>query len=219
MRSAALLMLSGAALAIGGCGASRGATPQSQRLQRADLVVVSRALTEREPSVRREVAATKAAWPLIAHGLPADPGASSHPAIRAAIERAAALTLPGVLDEHQAAAVTGPGSSIVGVFRVYSLLATRGWQLIGAAIEQVEHGSPAAARFAHANVALYIESVYDAHYSLAQIGKRLLAGYKKLGGAAEFGTSLTQSEVDALAGTYSEANDRLYPHATVRLGS
>ena len=46
---------------------------------------------------------------------------------------------------------------------------------------------------------LYIESIYDGHFSLAQIGKKLLAGYDKLGGAADFGASLTQAEVDALA--------------------
>ena len=91
--------------------------------------------------------------------------------------------------------------------------------MIGAAIEQIKHGSRAGARFARANVALYIESVYDAHFSLAQIGKQLVKGYKELGGEAAFGASLTQAEIDGLAATYSEATDRLYPHVGVRLGS
>ena len=109
--------------------------------------------------------------------------------------------------------------SLAGLFRAYSGLSTHGWQLIGAAIEQIEHGSPVAARFARANVALYIESVYDAHFGLAQVGKQLVAGYKTLGGASAFGPSLTQAEVDRLAGTYSEASDRLHPHPGVKLGS
>ena len=48
---------------------------------------------------------------------------------------------------------------------------------------QIEHGSPASARFARENVALYIESVYDGHFDLAQIGKKLPAAYRTLGGA------------------------------------
>jgi hypothetical protein len=212
-------VLSGAALATAGCGGGERATPQALRLQRADLIAVSRALGAVEPSVRSEVTATKAAWPLVAGGLPADTSTVSRPAIRTATERAAALRLPGLFEEREAASLTGPGSSLAGTFRTFSILATRGWQLIGAAIDEIEHGSPVAARFARANVALYIESVYDAHFSLAQIGKQLLAGYRKLGGAAVFGASLTQTEVDGLEQSYSQATDRLYPHTLVRLGS
>jgi hypothetical protein len=169
--------------------------------------------------VRSEVAATKAAWPLVVNGLPADTPTTSQPAIRAAVGRAAALELPTIFDESEAAAITGPSSAIGSTFRAFNLLAGRGWRLIGAAAEAVEHGSPTAAMFARANVALYIESVYDAHYGLGQIGKRLLAGYKALGGPAAFGASLSQADLDAVADTYSEANDRLRPHAGVRLGS
>jgi hypothetical protein len=219
-RAAALLMLGGAALAVAGCGGGhRSATPQALQLRRADLVAVSRALSGREQSVRSEVAATKAAWPLLARGLPAHVSMVSQPAIRTATERAAALTLPGLFEERQAAAITGPGSGLTGTYRTFSILAERGWRMIGAAVEAIERGSPAAARFARANVALYIESVYDAHFVLGQIGKQLLAGYKKLGGQAAFGASLTQAEVTALADTYSESSDQLYPHSKVRLGS
>jgi hypothetical protein len=108
---------------------------------------------------------------------------------------------------------------VAGLFRSYSGLATHGWQLIGASIDEIERGSAVARRFARANVNLYIESVYDAHFSLAQTGKALLDGYRKLGGPSAFGSSLTQAEVDELARTYSEANDRLHPHVGVRLGS
>jgi hypothetical protein len=169
--------------------------------------------------VRSEVAATKAAWPLVVNGLPTDVGTIPQTAIRAAVQRATALVLPTVFDENEAAAITGPSSAIGSTFRAFNLLAGRGWRLIGAATEAAEHGSPTAARFARANVALYIESVYDAHYGLGQIGKRLLAGYKALGGPAAFGASLTQADVDALADDYSEADNRLRPHAGVRLGS
>ena len=218
-RFAALLLLSGVAIGAGGCGSGTTATPAALRLAREDLAAVCRALSGAEPSVGREVSATKAAWPLVVNGLPADTAAISRPAIQAAAERAAELSVPALFEEHQAASLTGPGSGLASLFRGYSSLATRGWQLIGAAIEEIEHGSPAATRFARANVALYIESVYDAHFDLAQIGRQLLAGYRKLGGAAAFGASLTQAQVDGLAQTYSEAADRLHPHTGVHLGS
>jgi hypothetical protein len=220
-RSAGLLLFGGAAIALvlAGCGSSAKATPQALQLERADLLAVCRALSAAKPATVSEVAATKAAWPLIANGLPSDTSTISRPAIRLAVQRASALRVPGLFQERQATVLTGAGSSLAGIFRTYGLLASRGWQLIGAAIQQIEHGSPAAARFARANVALYIESVYDAHFSLAQIGKKLLIDYKNQGGPAAFGASLTQAEVDSLAGTYSEAQDRLYPHTGVRLGS
>lgn len=103
--------------------------------------------------------------------------------------------------------------------RSYALLSQRGWKLLDAALRQIESSSPATARFARENAPLYIESVYDAHFTLAQIGKKLLAGYEKLGGARAFGAALTQAEVTALAQAYSEAEDRLHPHVGVRLGS
>lgn len=211
--------MSGAALVLAGCGGGRKPTPRELALERADLVLVCRALSAVEQPVAGEVAATKAAWPLVVNGLPSGTSAVSSPAIALAAQRAAALKLPALFEEGEAASITGPGSSIAGLYRAFSLLATRGWQLIAAAAQEIEHGSPTAASFARANVALYIESVYDAHFGLAQIGKKLLDGYKKLGGPHGFGASLTQAEVDALAMTYSEARDRLRPHVRVRLGS
>jgi len=172
-----------------------------------------------EPLVASEVAAAKAAWPLIAGGLPATSSKVSRVAIQTATERAAALRVPGRFEERQAASLTGRGSRVAGLFRTFTRLAMRSWQLISAALEQIEHGSPASARFARANVGLYIESVYDAHFTVAQIGKQLQAGYKNLGGAATFGVSLTPAEVDGLAEAYSEARARLYPHTGVRFGS
>jgi hypothetical protein len=207
-----------AALAAGGCGAATKQTSADLRLEREDLVAVIRGLSGTVPRVRAEVASTKAAWPLVVNGLPADTSTLT-PAVHIATETAAKLEVPTLFAEGTANALTGPGSGLAGSFRSFARLTTRGWRMIGAAIEEIEHGSPAAARFARANVALYIESVYDAHFSLAQMGKQLLAAYKKLGGLSAFGSSLSQREIDDLADTYSEANDRLHPHVAVKLGS
>ncbi|HEY4451416.1 MAG TPA: hypothetical protein VGN13_07470 [Solirubrobacteraceae bacterium] len=167
----------------------------------------------------REVVTTRAAWPLIAHGLARTRGAGAPGAITAAAASAAALRLPALFGEVQATSLTGPASRIVGLIRSYAGLAARGWQMIMAASAQIERGPRAARRFARANVALYIESVYDAQFTLAQVGKQLVDGYRKLGGPVAFGAALPQSEIDTLAQTYSEANDRLHPHVAVRLGS
>ncbi len=168
--------------------------------------------------VEGEVKATKAAWPLVANGLSAG-SADARASIRAASESAAGLALPALLGEARAASLTGPAAHLAGLFRSFRGLAARGWQLIDAALEQRERGPGVVARFARANVALYIESVYDGHFSLAQIGKQLSAGYTQLGGSAAFGATLTQAEVKRLAQSYSEASDRLHPHVGVRLGS
>lgn len=211
--------MSWAALAAVGCGGQEGASEAGFRLQREDLVAVSRALQRAQGSVEREVAATKATWPLVANGVPVSVAASARGAIRAAASQAGKVAVPAPLQEAQASTLTGPGSQIAGLFHTFDGLAANGWRMIGAGIDAIEHGSPADASFARANVALYIESVYDAHFSLAQIGKKLTAGYGMLGGAGAFGTALASSEVQALARSYSEAADRLHPHVGVRLGS
>jgi hypothetical protein len=218
-RCASLLLLGASLLAASGCGSSKPASSAGLRLQREDLLQVSRALQRLQAPVAAEVKATKAAWPLVANGLPADTRTIGRPPLRTATETAARLEVPALFQEAQAVALTGPAAALAGLFRSYSGLATRGWQLIGAAIDQIEHGSPRAARFARANVALYIESVYDAHFNLAQIGKSLVSAYHKLGGSSAFARALTQAEVDALARAYSEEADRLHPHVGVRLGS
>ena len=170
--------------------------------------------------VSGEVAATKAAWPLIANGLPHDVGAvsSSAATVRAAAS-AARLPLPELFSEANARSLTGPAAQIAGLYRSYALLSEHGWKLLFASLSAIESGTPAAARFARANAALYIESIYDAHFTLAQLGKKLLAGYEKLGGSAAFGASLSDGEVAALARAYSEARDRLHPHVAARLGA
>ena len=215
----AALVLTSAALAVGGCGGGQPASSAGLRLQREDLILVSRALQSVRAPVSAEVAAAKAAWPLVARGLPADTSAATRRPIQAAGRAAARVRVPGLFEETQAVSLTGPAAGIAGLFRSYAGLAPRGWQMIDAAIGQVRNGSPTAARFARANVPLYMESVYDAHFELAQIGKQLEAGYRKLGGAAAFGSSLSEAEVKALANAYSEGANRLRPHVSVRLGS
>lgn len=221
MRATTLLLLwSGLAVVCAGCGgAGRAASPEELRLQRSDLIALTRALKGIQGPVANEVAATKRAWPLIANGLPRDALAGVRAPVAAAAQAAAGIRLPVLLGEAQAVALTGPAAPLAGLVRSYVLLATRGWSLIGAAIDQIERGPAASARFARANVALYIESVYDGHFTLAQVGKQLLAGYRKVGGAAAFGAGLSEPEVDGLARAFSEANDRLHPHVGTRLGS
>jgi hypothetical protein len=219
LRSVAAPLVCGAALLLSACGSSTQITPAAARLEREDLVIVSHTLSGMRQEIAAEVTATKAAWPFVVNGLATPASSSSLLAIHTAAQRSAQLKLPTLFQEGRASSITGPASTLAVLVRSYTLLASRGWKLIAGAIEQIEHGSPVAARFARANVALYVESVYDAHFSLAQIGKLLAAGYKKLGGAAAFGISLSEAEVDALSATYSEASDRLHPHTGVRLGS
>ena len=180
---------------------------------------MAHALQRLEETVAGEVAATKAAWPQIANGLPKDTTTVVRAPIQTAAGAASKLVLPALFEEAQSAALTGPAAGLAGLLRSYSFLASRGWQLVAASLDQIERGPPAAARFARANVALYIESIYDAHFSLGKIGKDLAKGYDKLGGAHMFGSALTQADVDRLARGYSEERNRLHPHVGVRLGS
>jgi hypothetical protein len=224
VRVAALLLVSSAAVvittgALAGCGGGRPTKPAELKLQREDLIAVVQALKSSEPPVSSEVADTKAAWPFVANGLPENLSPSIRAPIVAAGASAAKIALPMLFQEAQARALTGPASQVAGIFRTFTLLAARGWALIGAAIGQIEHGSPASARFARANVALYIESVYDSHFNLAQLDKKLRTGYRKLGGPAAFGAALTKRELDGVADFYSEPTTRLHPHVGVRLGS
>jgi hypothetical protein len=207
------------ALALSACGSSEPASRPALKLSREDLIAVCSALERVTAPAGAEVAAAKHAWPSVADGLPRAVTPAARSAIEAAAASAAAIPTPSPLTRAQAPSLTGPASEIAGLFDSYLLLASRGWQLIAATTEKIQRGSSTAARFARENVPLYIESVYDGHFSLAQIGKKLRDGYRALGGASAFGTALTPARVSALAGTYSEARDRLHPHVGVRLGS
>ena len=214
-----MLLASAIALACGCGGSARLSAPAGVKLQREHLVATAAVLQSLRAVTAQEVSAAKQVWPSIAHGLSQPPTPPARQAIGVARSRAQAIVLPPLLQEGRAVTLTGPAAQIAGLYRTYLLLAVRGWRLIEAAIEEIQAGSPSSARFARENVDLYIESVYDGHFTLAQIGKKLVDGYAKLGGAKAFATSLTQAEVDALASAYSEAADRLHPHVTARLGS
>jgi hypothetical protein len=214
-----VVLLAAAALAATGCGRGGPQTPAELALEREDLVFVSHALQALEGQAGAEVTATKAAWPQISGGLaPRRQGLYTRE-ISEAVAAAERVRLPRLFEERQAVALTGPAAGVAGLYRSFAALAGKGWQMVGAAIYQIEHGYPSSGRFARTNSPLYIDSIYDAHFSLSQISKQLLAGYAKLGGEAKFGHALTQAEVEGLARTYDEPHDRLEPHVGVLLGS
>jgi hypothetical protein len=208
-----------AVVALAGCGGttSKQSTPAALKLQREDLVATSKALGKAEASVAAEVAATRTLWPRIAGG--ASVPVSAVAGSPSTVESVTTLPIPALFGELQARSLTGPASQVAGLFRSSALLSTRGWKMLIAGAKQIQSGASGAARFARENAPLYVESIYDGHFALAQIGKKLLAGYEKLGGSSEFGAALTQAQVDALARAYSEPSIRLYPHVRMRLGS
>jgi hypothetical protein len=228
LRLARSLLAAGAAAAgatglLAGCGGSGSgaSTPAAERLQREDLVAVAHGLRQAEASTAREMAAARVAWPLVANGLSATD--TIPPATRRALSDASlaarAIVLPPLMGETQVRSLTGPAAGISGLYRTFHGLTGRGWTLTAAAGEEIDGGPAAAARFARENVALYIDSVYDGHFDAGLVGKSLLAGYTKLGGARAFGAALTQAEVSALAAAYSPASEQLHPHPGVKLGS
>ncbi len=223
LRVAALLLTvssaAGAGGALAGCGSTNRATsPAEAGLEREDLVAVSRDLRQAESSLQREMAATRIAWPLVANGLPTSISATTRVAITNASRTAQAIVVPALMSEAQARSLTGPAAGIASLFEPFQRLTERGWTLTGAAADEIASGTPAAARFARENVALYIDSIYDGHFDATLIGKSLLAGYKKLGGAKDFGTMLGEAEVDALARAYSPATEQLHPHSAAKVG-
>jgi hypothetical protein len=204
------------ALLAAGCGSHRTDNETGLRLQREYLVAATQALDRSAGEVAAAAAATKAAWPLVLDGLPRAPGAAAEAKIAAAANASATLKLPNLFTERVASGLTGPASSIAGDFRNFAALSSRGWQMIEYGLQRPGGGS---ARFARANAPLYVESIYDAQFGLSQIGKKVLDGWEKLGGAKQFGGSLPQAEVERLAKLYSEQNYELEPRARVKLGS
>ena len=90
-------------------------------------------------------------------------------------------------------------------------LTQRGWQYIAAALAASVRA--ASARFLRANAGLYIYCIYDGHYDLSLIGKALQSAYLNAGWCPpRSATSLTQSQVEALARAYSIPSRRLTPH-------
>jgi hypothetical protein len=209
----ALLPL-GLALALpgGGCGGSGARAPSGAELtlERRQFVLVSEGLRVAAPSVKREVTAARATWPMLAEGLPT----SSTPALRLSIARAAALAkaLPAPGFMARASRLTGPAAGLAGLYESFMRLCERAWRLTQASLATIAGGPPTAARFARENSPLYIDAIYDSHFNLSLIGKSLTGGYTRLGGPGVFGATLPRAEVDALAAAYSIAAVRLTPH-------
>jgi hypothetical protein len=227
-RLAALLLCLGTIAAAGllaGCGgdskSASAATPAAERLQRSDLVAVARSLRLAEPSAQREMTAARVAWPLVANGLPATIPPATLTALSTTSRAARAIVTPALMLKPQSRSLTGPAAGIAGLFQSFTGLTTRGWTLTLASAREIAGGTPAAARFARENVALYIDSVYDGHFDGGLIGKSLLKAYTSLAGtgsASAFGRTLTRAEVAALARAYSPASLQLHPHSGVQLG-
>ena len=209
----------GVALALAGCGSHKVATPAEAKLENEDFLAVTAALAAAAPQVEAEVAATKAAWPAILGGVKGRPTAGTRAKVRLAAQQAAQLKLPALLTEAGSAQLTGPASPLAGRFRSFQTLGSRSWQLLESSLDEIEHGSRSEAHFARQNLPLYIESIYDAHFTLSETGKQLLAAYKKLGGAKSFGSSLTPSQLQQLADRYSKERNELSPKEQVKLGT
>jgi hypothetical protein len=191
-----------AAAALSGCGSHQ---PQAAglRLERADLARLGSALRQLESPVHAEVAAARTAWPALAGGLrPANTPGTSRAIARAAV-RAEAVALPAfVLAEG---GLTGPAAGVGGLLKSYTALTRRGWQFLAAASRTNRAG------FLRANSGLYVYCVYDGHFELSVLGKKLQQAYRKLGGGGAFGATLTPAAVEALASAYS-STVRLEPH-------
>jgi hypothetical protein len=220
-------------------GASSTPSNAELALERTQLERVSSELRVAEPDVRREVAASRVAWPAIANGLPAVVSPALLTATSAASAHASSAQLPEPAFLARARALTGPAAGIAGIYESYEQLARRGWLLTSTALATIARASGATgmgtagtgasgasatvsgatastrqaqASFARANSPLYISAVYDGHFDLSLLGKSLVAGYEKLGGPRAFGAGLTSGEVSALAATYSIQGVRLEPH-------
>ena len=221
----AILLTSAVAL-LTGCASNSRSPAQSSRelaLERTQFEQVSSQLSALEAAVKREVAASRVAWPSVAGGLPQTLGSGLRTAVSTANARARALPEPSFL--AKTSKLTGPASGVAGVYENYEQLAQRGWNLTEAAVQTISSagsagptttaaGASAAAQasFERANSPLYIDAIYDAHFDLSLLGKSLEGGYEKLGGPEAFGAALTQTQVNALAGTYSIPAVRLEPH-------
>jgi hypothetical protein len=174
-------------------------------------VQVSAGLQSAAPTVRREVSASREAWPSIASGLPQALSPTLKSAVTRASARASALPSPPFLAEPRQ--LTGPAAGIAGLYEGFERLASRGWLLTQAGVNAIAGGTtPAVASFSRNNSSLYIDAIYDSHFNLSLIGKNLVSAYKQLGGEGAFGTRLPSDKLAALAASYSIPAVRLQPH-------
>jgi len=179
-------------------------------LERSQLIRLSVGLGAAQGTIHEEVAAARGAWPAIANGLPPTPSPALRANVAQASAKAAAIPAPAFLAEPRS--LTGPAAGIAGLYESYERLAPRAWKLTLAGIDAIKTGPPAAAQFARTNSSFYIDAIYDAHFNLSLVGKSLLSGYEKLGGARAFGAQLPEARMAALAAAYSIPAVRLEPH-------
>lgn len=206
--------------ALAGCGSSSSSVSRREyALERAQFEQVADELREVQGAVHREVATSRAAWPLIYNGLPQRMSPRLQSNVKAASDVAGALPAPRFM--AQQARLTGPASGIAGLYEDYDRLAERGWRLTETTVSGILSGPRSVASFVRTNSPLYIDSIYDGHFDLSLIGKKLLEGYAKIqdlseetkfAGIGGFGANLTQQEVQALAAAYSIPAVRLEPH-------
>ncbi len=154
--AAGLLAAGALATALAGCGHTGGlakalqpgASAAERKLERADLAIVSHGLGGVESSIRREVAASRAAWPVVVHGLPSQLTPSERRAISTATRRAQAIATPRFIS--YAGELTGAAAAIAGLLLSYEGLSQRGWTFtmtaaaaVGSATESSLEGSSA----------------------------------------------------------------------------
>jgi hypothetical protein len=220
VRVATAILTLATLVALSGCGSGHSNVSRREyALERAQFEQVADELREVQGAVHREVATSRSAWPLIYNGLPTRMSARLQSRVKAASDVAGALPAPRFMTQQ--ATLTGPASGIAGLYEDYDRLAERGWRLTETTVSGIVSGPVSVARFVRANSPLYIDSIYDGHFDLSLIGKKLLEGYekiqdlseeKKFAGIGGFGSSLTQREVQALAAAYSIPAVRLEPH-------
>jgi hypothetical protein len=220
VRVATAILTLAALVLVSGCG-SRGSSVSRREyaLERAQFEQVADELREVQGAVHREVATSRVAWPLIYNGLPERMSARLQRSVKAASDVAGALPAPRFMAKQ--ATLTGPASGIAGLYEDYDRLAERGWRLTETGVSGIVSGPVSVQRYVRANSPLYIDAIYDGHFDLSLIGKKLLDGYKKIEGLGEqkkfagiggFGAALTQREIEALAVAYSIPAVRLEPH-------
>ncbi|MDE3069633.1 MAG: hypothetical protein KGJ43_02775 [Acidobacteriota bacterium] len=207
---------------VSACSASHRPSAAALRTRGADLAQAAHALLALEGPVAREVAASRAAWPLIAYGLvhrrlrksarQQEVGALS-PAGRRAIALAAqrARELPHTLMAN-AETLTGPAAAMAGYYEYFSGLASNGWAQIDAAAGVLASGPAAARAFERANVNTFVIAVWDAHFDLSLIPKTMRAAYKNLGGSHGTSRGLDGGEAAQIERAYSPGAVRLAPH-------
>ncbi len=185
-------------------------TPSELGQQRAGMVLLSSELLAVEHPVAVEMAAARAVWPQIAHGLPAHPSRRLARELAAASASALAVPLPPIVNLVQELA--GPAPRLARGFHNFMLLTQRGFGQLSEDAEAIARGPGPAAAFARANANLYIASIYDGTFTISLLGEKVLHTYERLGAEPEFGSALTAKRVERIEAAYSPQADELVPH-------